>query len=454
MTPSPTPTRDGQLTFRRLLVNSLIAGVTTSFLWFALTFWVFLETRSVVATSVIGSAYALAAAAFGVVLGAFVDRHRKHHAMVVSTSLTLGLFAGATVVYAAVGPEDLLSLGNPWFWVLTVLTLGGSVAGFMRTIALSTCVTLLVPEDRRGHANGQIGTATGAAFAVTSVFSGLVIGNLGMGWAYGLALAATAVSLAHLLTVSVAEDPPPAHHVEGHKNIDLRGTLAIVMGVPGLLMLILFAAFNNFLGGVFMSLMDAYGLSLVSVEVWGFLWGVLSMGFIVGGLVVSRRGLGHRPLRLLVICNLVIWAVCSLFAMRSSVVMLAVGMFVWLVLTPVIEAAEQTVLQATVPFERQGRVFGFATTVESAAAPITALMIGPLAETFFIPQMTDGRGADLIGGWFGTGYERGLALIFTIAGLMGVVATIVVRFSRSYRNLASHLTDLAVVSVTSPTGPQ
>src|SRR6185369_8930407 len=54
--PSPVAVvpADADRTFRRLLVNSLISGVTSSFLWFALTFWVFLETRSVVVTGVIG----------------------------------------------------------------------------------------------------------------------------------------------------------------------------------------------------------------------------------------------------------------------------------------------------------------------------------------------------------------------------------------------------------------
>ena len=32
------------------------------------------------------------------------------------------------------------------------------------------------------------------------------------------------------------------------------------------------AAFNNLIAGVFMALMDAYGLNLVSVETWGLLW--------------------------------------------------------------------------------------------------------------------------------------------------------------------------------------
>jgi DHA3 family multidrug efflux protein-like MFS transporter len=203
-------------------------------------------------------------------------------------------------------------------------------------------------------------------------------------------------------------------------------------------MLIALAAFNNLLGGVFMSLMDAYGLSLVSVETWGFLWGGISLAFIAGGLFVSRFGLGRSPLRVVLLGNLVNWSVCAVFALQSSIVMLTIGMLVWLALIPAIEAAEQTVLQRSIPFERQGRVFGFAQLVENAAAPITAFLIGPIAETVFMPYMTEGGGgADLIGSWFGTGEERGLALMFTVAGLIGVAVTLAARFSRSYRQLAA-----------------
>jgi DHA3 family multidrug efflux protein-like MFS transporter len=110
---------------------------------------------------------------------------------------------------------------------------------------------------------------------------------------------------------------------------------------------------------------------------------------------------------------------------------------VWLLLMPVVEAAEQTVLQRSIPFERQGRVFGFAQLVENAAAPVTAFLIGPLAETFVMPFMTDGNGAEAIGAWFGTGPERGLALMFTLAGLVGVAITLAAWGSRSYRQLSA-----------------
>ena len=119
--------------------------------------------------------------------------------------------------------------------------------------------------------------------------------------------------------------------------------------------------------------------------------------------------------------------------------LLAVGCFIWLFLGPFAEAAEQTTLQKVVPFERQGRVFGFAQSVEQAASPLTAFLIGPLTQFVVIPFMTDGAGARAIGEWFGTGPERGMALVFTVAGVLGVVVTIVAFNSRQYRQLSRGL---------------
>lgn len=429
----------GDGVFRSLLVNTLVSGVTSTFLWFALTFWVYLETRSVVATGVIGGSFSLSYAFLGPVFGTFVDRHRKKVAMEAATALSIAGFIVATAVFVAVDAEQLLRLRSPWFWLLALSTLVGSVAGQLRGIALSTCVTLLVPAERRDRANGMVGTITGVSFAITSVFSGLVIGGLGMGWAYYGALALTAATYLHLRTIEIDEpEPAPAGIATGEpRYIDVRGAMAAIRAVPGLRMLILLAAFNNLLLGVFMALMDAYGLELVSVETWGVLWGVISLSFIAGGLVVARRGLGPNPVRVIITANLVNWTICSVFALRSSIVLLTVGMLVWLALMPAIEAAEQTVLQRSIPYERQGRVFGFAQLVENAAAPLTAFLMAPLAEKVFIPFMTDGGGADSIGDWFGVGPDRGIALMFTLAGVMGVLVTAVTRTTRSYRLLTA-----------------
>lgn len=96
----------------------------------------------------------------------------------------------------------------------------------------------------------------------------MLIGQLGMIWAVGIAVIVTLAIIIHLYTLHF---PPEAHLDEQHeddKKIDLRGTIRIILSIPGLFAMIFFAMFNNFIGGVFMALMDAYGLSLVSVEIW------------------------------------------------------------------------------------------------------------------------------------------------------------------------------------------
>ena len=266
-----------------------------------------------------------------------------------------------------------------------------------------------------------------------------------MFWTLALAALLTAATLLHLWTVTI-----PTRVVAGDETLEgpdtdaatdrtgLRATIAAVRAVPGLFGLIFFQTFNNFLGGVFMALMDAYGLQLVSVQVWGLLWGGLSLGFIVGGLVVARWGLGRSPLRALFLANAVMWTTCLIFPAQASVVLLAGGVFVWLCLIPVVEAAEQTILQNTIPPERQGRVFGFAQSLEQAASPVTAFLVGPLAQLVFIPFMTTGAGVGLLGGWFGTGVDRGIALVFILAGLVGLVATLLAMRSSAYRRLEAN----------------
>ena len=103
---------------------------------------------------------------------------------------------------------------------------------------------------------------------------------------------------------------------------------------------------------------------------------------------------------------------------------------------PFIEAIEATIFQKVVPPERLGRVFGFAHSVEQSASPITAFLIGPVAQFVFIPFMTTGRGVELIGDWFGVGMGRGIALVFTAAGLIGITVTALARRSNAYRLLA------------------
>lgn len=429
--------------FHRILVNNLLANITNFTAWFAITFWVFLETGSVFATGMIAGIFLTFTGLLGIWLGALVDHHGKLAVMSGSSLVSL-IFFVLSLALMLVAPEDVFA--NPygvWLWTLVLLVMGGVIAGNIRAIALPTIVTLLIPEQGRDKANGLVGMVSGIGFLVTSAVSGFLVAWGGMELTLIVCTGGTLLALIDIRTIHFAEpvssdgeQKDAAAAAPAGSKIDLRGTMKVVSGVPGLFALILFAMFNNFLGGIFMALLDAYGLSLVSVKVWGLTFAVLSSAFILGGLAVTKFGLGRNPVRTLLIVNLVVWAGASVFAVQASFVLLVAGCFLWMALGPVAEAAEQTTLQKVVPVDRQGRVLGFAQSMEQAASPLTAFLIGPLTQFVVIPFMTDGMGAQLIGGWFGTGQDRGIALVFTVAGFAGVLVTLLALRSRSYRLLS------------------
>jgi DHA3 family multidrug efflux protein-like MFS transporter len=426
--------------FHQLLANNLVASITNFTVWFAVTFWVFLETRSVFATGLIAGIYLVLTGALGIWFGSLVDHHRKKLVMMGSSLASFAFYAVALAAALLVPEATLTRVSGVALWLFILTVMFGVIAGNIRNIALPTVVTMLVPEDRRDRANGLVGMVTGIGFLTTSAISGFLVAWGGMVATLALALVLSVVVFAHLLFVTVDETLPEATS-DAPKRVDLRGTIAVVAGIPGLFALIFFATFNNFLGGVFMALMDAYGLSLMSVEHWGLLWAFVSTAFILSGFLIARTGLGKNPLRTLLLVNLAVWAVSAVFTVQSSIPLLAAGCFIWLFLGPYAEAAEHTTLQKVVPFERQGRVFGFAQSVEMAASPLTAFLIAPLAQFVFIPLMTTGAGADAIGDWYGRGPERGLALVFSIAGVLGVIATIVAFNSKYYRQLSAAYAD-------------
>jgi len=426
-------------TFYQILANTLLANVTNMTVWFAMIFFIYLETHSVTATSVVSGIYLVATATSGIWFGSLVDHNKKKNVMLLSGFISLIIYSIGFVFYLSLPAETWKDATSPTLWTFVPLLLLGVIAGNLRGIALPTLVTILIPEDSRDKANGLVGTTTGIIFLITSAISGFLVAHSGMYLVLILAVVVMALSIAHLFTMDIPENE--IVHLDGKPGkVDLRGTFAVVVAIPGMIALIFFSTFNNFLGGVFMGLMDAYGLSLVSVQVWGILWAVISCGFIVGGLFIAKWGLGKNPLFAMFAANIVIWIISSVFTIQPSIVLLSIGMFIYISVVPFIEAAEHTIIQKVVPLERQGRVFGFAQSVEMSASPLTTFLIGPVTELFFIPFMTTGMGVSLIGGWFGTGADRGIALVLTVTGIIGLIVTLIAMRSKYYHLLSKLFT--------------
>ena len=423
-------------TFIQVLVNTAVANITTSFLWFALTFWVYLETQSVLATGIIGGAYMLFVALFSMVFGTIVDRHRKHVVMVVLQPRHAdGLRDRRRDLPCAAGVR---------------------AARHRRAVVLALLRHHPVRRRDREHAQHRAVHDGHPARAGRAPRERERHGRHGAGHRvrrhervqrsrdrparHGLDprdrdRASRLLALVHIALLRIPEDKP-ARDGGRQPIIDFRGSVRAIRSAPGLFALIIFSTFNNLIGGVYMALMDPYGLTLFPVEWWGVVLGVASTGFIIGGIVIAKRGLGRNPIRTMLLVVVAMGLLGALFTIREWWWLYAVGIWLYMALIPAVEASEQTVIQKVVPFATQGRVFGFAAALESAAAPITAFLIAPIAQFWIIPYMKSDAGQQTWGWLLGDGEARGIALVFLVSGLIMVVVALLAFTSRSYRTLS------------------
>lgn len=192
-------------TFYQLLANTLLASVINFTVWFAITFYVYLQTRSVFATAMISGLYLVFTAVSGFWFGSLVDHYRKKQVMLASSVVSLLIYSICFILYITAAPNEFKNPASVTLWVFVTLLMVGVIVGNIRTIALPTLVTILIPEKRRDKANGLVGTASGISFLVTSVISGLLVGFSGMYHVLLLAIVVTLVAIFHLWIVTISE---------------------------------------------------------------------------------------------------------------------------------------------------------------------------------------------------------------------------------------------------------
>lgn len=422
--------------FLHVLINIAVANTSTFFLWSALSFWLYLETHSVLILSILSGTFMTLVTLSGMFFGTIVDKHRKKEVIAVSSIVALIFLLLAGSVFLFFDRKEIADISSSAFWIFSLSILLSALVSNLRSIALSTTVSILVPKEDYARANGMVGMVQGVGMIANTVFSGLVIGRLGLEWAMYITIILSGLALLHLLFVPIPEDH--LHHDPEvlNKQVDFKGAIKAIRSVPGLMALIFFTTFNNFIGGVIMVLLDPYGLEMFSVEMWGIVLGITGTGFIFGGMAITKKGLGKQPLRTLLYGYVIGSLICLLLTVREWAWLFLAGIFLYMFFVPFIEAAEQTIIQTVVPKIKQGRVFGFAQTVESAATPVSSYLIGPIAQFSIIPFMESDAGKQTFGWLLGEGNARGIALTFVLAGLFMLLLSLLAFRTRAYHRLS------------------
>jgi MFS family permease len=214
---------------------------------------------------------------------------------------------------------------------------------------------------------------------------------------------------------------------------------------PSLLGLQLIFFFGNLLGGLAGTLLNPLILSRTNNNelALSFVQGAFGVGAVLGGLILVRTGgLKRRT-------NGVIWG--WFFGMLFGMVLFGMGrsLPVWIItsflaalVNVYINSSNQSIWQAKVPPDVQGRVFSARRMIAQVVGPLGILLAGPLADRVFEPAMREGGSLTGTFGWLvGVGPGAGMALITVICGLLIMGMTLIASRVRAIRDAEDILPD-------------
>ncbi len=131
-------------TFYQTLASTLLANVTNMAVWFAMIFFIYLETKSVTATSIVSGIYLVAAAVSGIWFGSLVDHNKKKNVMIVSGLVSFVIYVLGFIMYLSTPAETWKNATSLTLWTFVPLLLLGVIAGNLRSIALVFTVTGII----------------------------------------------------------------------------------------------------------------------------------------------------------------------------------------------------------------------------------------------------------------------------------------------------------------------
>jgi MFS family permease len=404
---------------------------------FVLGVWVYQQTKSVTAFSLIYLFTVLPEIALLPVAGVIVDKFDRRWVMLVGV-MGSGLCG---LVLAA-----LALMGQLQLWHIYLMLMISSAFESVQFPALSASITLLVSRENLSRANGMVSLGTSIAMVAAPVLAGVFFQALGL---TRVLLINVGVYAFAVLTLCVVRIPQPDQSSEANKVSRSFWREAVqvwrfVTGQRELLALLMLFAITNFSTGILQVLLPPFILSFTTPEALGTIMSAGGVGVVAGSVLFSIWRGPRRRMRAIFIVGFVRGVVLFLAVLQPSAVLIGTAAFIFLFCDPVIFTCSQTIWQTKVPAEVQGRAFAIRRLVAWSTLPLAYVVAGPLTDRVFEPWMAaQGSLARVVGGLVGTGPGRGIAVFFVVLGAVTVLAVIAGVLYQPLRDLEDRLPDVA-----------
>eukprot|EP00048_Salpingoeca_helianthica_P020952 m.247897 g.247897 ORF g.247897 m.247897 type:complete len:432 (+) comp54262_c0_seq1:14-1309(+) len=399
-------------TLLALLASQFLSLIGSDVAKFALRVWAYKSTNSIAQYSLLAFGAELPALLLSPALGLAVDRLPRKFVLLTSDILS----ALCTVALFTMAEASLLTV-----FLLTSLS---SLLGAVHWTSFAASAKLMVTRNSQLL---RFSSALEFAPALSMLFSpsiaGVIVELYGTRAALIAELVTCAAASLFLLGVAV---PNPPEEKKKPLSEELLAGVRFVLSTPLLRAMFVLQIAGYIAAAALQVLTMPLLLAFTDAGMVGLVLTASGCGAMVGAAVstaLSPRIV--RPVAAILVLQVVQGLLMIVSSLRASVLFIGCTAFVLMLLVPLLRACRLAVWQLLAPASMQGRVLLLLQTLMQAMLPLSAGVLGPLADSVFEPYMAEnGIWADSLGQVFGTGRGRGAAVMMSVLGvlLIGVAA--------------------------------
>lgn len=421
-------------------LGQLVSILATSMTQFGLTIFVYEKAGDAKATA-LGLMQVCYIAPFLLVspiAGVMVDRYNRKYMMMVSD-----LLAGTATIAILV----LRAMGTLEIWHLYGASIFQGLGNAYQWPAYSAATSVMVPKEHLGRANGLWSMLEIGPNAFAPLLAGALLPVIGLTGILALDVATFVLAIGALLLVRIPSPPRTDAGREGQGSwlTEALYGFRYIFARPSLLGLQLVFLFGNLftaIGGTVFApmILTRSGQSEI---VLGSVMTAGAVGGILGSLVMGAWGGTKRKVHGVLFGHVLFGlASMTLLGLGRGAMVWMVSAFLGTVLVPWIDGSNQSIWQAKVAPDVQGRVFASRRLVAWVTQPIAPLFAGPLADHVLEPGMRAGGNlTGLFGGLTGIGPGAGMALMLVVLGVLSAAVGALGYLFPAVRNAEAILPD-------------
>lgn len=419
------------------LISSIGSGLTS----FGLNIYVFKQTQSVLACSIVTLCAFLPMVLLTPFSGVLADKFSRKNLMLIGDSFSA--ICLLVLLLIIITKNDNVTL-------ICICVFCSAIFSSLMDPAYKSTLTDLLTVDQFSKAGGLIQLASAAKFLISPIIAGIIIKFGGINT---ILLIDICTFFFTLFSVVVAgKQMKKSQQLNKDSKLDffkdfVEGWKSLTQN-HGVVVLMFLSTLITFYIGMIETLLTPMLLELTDSSTLGVITSVSAIGMLATSILLGVKGIRNGYVRLLSIGFAIMGCMIGVVGCVTNLVMIAVLGFLFFAMIPVINTCIDVLLRSNLDNETQGREWGLISFVTQIGYIFAYGISGVLADYVFNPMLrSEGSLANSVGKIVGTGSERGIAFMMIICGLSMIVLSIIIYRNKTMKAVenayVAHLSDLA-----------